>query len=212
MVPPDFVELVTPKPNVAADLAFPTFRLAKELGASPPQIAQELTARLGFGPQSLVATAAAVGPYVNFTVNASNLAAAVLDEVRRLGPRYGHDDLGAGRTVMVDYSSPNVAKRMHIGHIRSTIIGQALVNVLAALGYRTIGDNHLGDWGKSFGVLLVGLEREGYPEGDGEQLLVSLENTYASTSALASGDPAVDQAARDWSLHLEQGDPHARET
>jgi arginyl-tRNA synthetase len=210
MVPAESIELVTPKANVAADLAFPTFRLARERGAAPPEVARELAARLTFDPWSAIASATAAGPYVNLTLHAGNLAAAVLQEVRGLGPRYGHDDLGAGRTVVIDYSSPNVAKRMHIGHIRSTIIGQALVNVLGALGYRTIGDNHLGDWGKSFGVLLVGLEREGYPEGEGEDLLAAIEGVYARTSALAASAPAVDQAARDWSLRLEQGDPRAR--
>src|SRR5215218_5609377 len=155
------VELASPKPNVPADLAFPTFRLAKELGASPGQLAGQLLGRLRFGPDSLIGGATVAGPYVNFVVEPARFAAAVLDEVERLGDRYGHDDLGGDGTVVVDYSSPNVAKRMHVGHVRSTILGQALVNVMAALGYRTVGDNHLGDWGKTFGVLLLGAERDG---------------------------------------------------
>jgi arginyl-tRNA synthetase len=99
---------------------------------------------------------------------------------------------------------------MHVGHVRSTIIGQALVNILRALGYRTVGDNHLGDWGKTFGLLLLGLEREGYPTGEGEALMAALEDLYARTSGQATTDPATDQAARDWSLRLEQGNPAAR--
>jgi arginyl-tRNA synthetase len=113
--------------------------------------------------------------------------------------------------VVVDYSSPNVAKRMHVGHIRTTIIGQALVNILAALGYHVIRDNHLGDWGKSFGVLLAGIAHEGFPHGEGEQLLAGLEEVYARYSALAQRDAAIDQQARDWSLRLERGDVRARE-
>jgi arginyl-tRNA synthetase len=205
------VELSSPKSDVPADLAFPTFRLAKELGAPPGQVAGQLLSRLRFGPDSLVGGATVAGPYVNFVVRPARFAAAVLGEVERLGYRYGHDDLGGGRTVVIDYSSPNVAKRMHVGHVRSTIVGQALVNVMSALGYRTVGDNHLGDWGKTFGVLLLGAERDGYPEGDGDELLAALEALYARTSAGAAADPETDQAARAWSLRLERGDLTARE-
>jgi arginyl-tRNA synthetase len=205
------IELSSPKSDVPADLAFPTFRLAKELGVPPVQVAGQLLGRLRFGPDSLVGGATVAGPYVNFIVEPARFAAAVLGEVERLGDRYGHDDLGGGRTVVIDYSSPNVAKRMHVGHVRSTIIGQALVNLMSALGYRTVGDNHLGDWGKTFGVLLLGAERDGYPEGDGDALLAALEALYARTTAEAAADPATDEAARAWSLRLERGDPTARE-
>jgi arginyl-tRNA synthetase len=135
----------------------------------------------------------------------------VLEEVEQRGPRYGSDDLGAGKTVVIDYSSPNVAKRMHIGHIRSTIIGQSLVNIYRFLGYRVIGDNHLGDWGKQFGVIILAIVREGKPSGEGEQALAALEDLYSTYSALADKDTAIDEAARGWSLKLEQGDPQARE-
>jgi arginyl-tRNA synthetase len=211
MTSPGTVELVSPKPNVPADLSFPTFRLAKGLGVPPAQLAGQLLTRLRFGPDSLVAEATAAGPYINFVVEPDRFAAAVLSEVERLGDRYGQDDAGEGRTVMIDYSSPNVARRMHVGHVRSTIIGQALVNIISALGHRTVRDNHLGDWGKTFGVLLLGVEREGYPEGDGDELLAALEALYARTSAQAAEDPATDGAARAWSLRLERGDPVARE-
>ena len=150
-VPAASVELVTPKPTIPADLAFPTFRLARERGVPPSQLAQELAATLRFGPDSLVGTVAAAGPFLNFTLDPQRLAAATLDEVARLGPRYGHDDRGAGKTTVVEYSSPNMARRMHVGHVHSTIIGQDLANIVTALGYGTIGDNHIGDWGKNFG-------------------------------------------------------------
>jgi len=210
LVPEPAIELVAPKPNVGGDLAFPAFRAAKILHTPPPQVALDLAGRLRFEPGGLVGGATAAGPYVNVVVEPAAFAAAVLAEIERLGHRYGHDDLGAGQAVVIDYSSPNVAKRMHVGHVRSTIIGQAIVNILAALGYRTVGDNHLGDWGKTFGVLLLGIEREGEPGGEGEPLLAALEALYARTSALAATDPDLDQAARDWSLRLERGDPAAR--
>ncbi len=210
IVAEDDLDFATPNPHVSADLAFPLFRAAKRLGTPPPRLASDLAADLQPGPDLLLGTAVASGPYLNLSLNATRFAAEVLAEVERLGPRYGHDDLGAGQTVVVDYSAPNVAKRMHVGHIRSTIIGQAIVNILRALGYRTIGDNHIGDWGKSFGVLLTGIAHEGMPTGDGEPLLAALESLYAAYSSRAKEDPTLDAESRSWSLRLEQGDPTAR--
>jgi arginyl-tRNA synthetase len=210
LIRPELIEIVSPHPSIPADKTFPTFKAARESGEAPHAVAQALAAAMCVADGSLIGRVTADGPYLNFAVNPAPFAAEVLEEIERLGDRYGHDHLGAGRTVVIDYSSPNVAKRMHVGHIRSTIIGQALVNDMRALGYQTIGDNHLGDWGKSFGVLLFGIEREGDPQGEGEDLLAALEALYARTSALVAADQDLDQEARDWSLRLEQGDPVAR--
>jgi arginyl-tRNA synthetase len=210
-VPAALIEVTAPKPNIPADLAFPTFRAAKELGVPPPQLAQELAAAVRAEPGSLIGGSALAGPYVNFTLDAARLTAAVLEEIERLGPRYGHDDLGAGKTVIVEYSSPNVAKRMHVGHIRTTIIGQSLFNITAALGYHAISDNHLGDWGKQFGILLTAIQHEGRPEGEDEQALAKLEELYSTYTKIAKENPAIDDEARSWSLRLEQGDPLARD-
>lgn len=210
-VPAVLVELTAPKPNIPADLAFPAFRAAKELKLPPQQLAQELAEAVQFADDSLVGGVAAAGPFLNFTLRAGGLTAAVLEETQRLGQSYGHDDRGAGKTVVIDYSSPNVAKRMHIGHIRSTIIGQSLINIYRFLGYQVIGDNHLGDWGKQFGVIILAIVREGKPGGEGEQALAALEDLYSKYSALADKDPEIDEAARGWSLKLEQGDQQARE-
>lgn len=210
-VPASQIDLTAPKPNIPADLAFPAFRAAKELGVNPAQLAQELAAAIVPAPNGLLGGVAAAGPFLNFTINAEKLAQDVLGEVHRLGKRYGGDDLGAGATVLVEYSSPNVAKRMHVGHIRTTIIGQSLFNIIAALGYHTVSDNHLGDWGKQFGITLLAIEREGKPTGAGEDAVAELEVLYARYAALVKGDPALDEAARSWSLRLEQGDAQARE-
>jgi arginyl-tRNA synthetase len=204
------IELATPKANVPADLALPCFRAAKELQTNPAALAQELAAQLGFPPDSLIGGVAATGPFLNFTLHPQRLATAVLREVQELGPRYGSDDTGQGQTVVVDYSSPNIAKRMHVGHIRSTIIGQALVNIMRFLGYTVIGDNHLGDWGKQFGVLIAAIKRYGQPEAEGEELLAQLEELYSRYSNEMKDDAALDDAARRWSLALEQGDGEAR--
>jgi arginyl-tRNA synthetase len=215
----ELIELAQPKPNIPADLAFPAFRAAKELGVTPPQLAQQLAATIHVEPDTLVGGVAAAGPFLNFTLDTARLTSAVLEEVERLGSQYGGDDLGQNQPVVVEYSSPNIARRMHVGHIRSTIIGQAIHNILRFLGYHTIADNHLGDYGKQFGTLLAAIERFGKPEGEGEAVLAQIEALYTHYNKLIGSnedadDPdaeAADDDARAWSLKLEQRDPQARE-
>ncbi|HEU5087036.1 MAG TPA: arginine--tRNA ligase, partial [Roseiflexaceae bacterium] len=210
-VPAELVEVVAPKPNIPADLAFPAFRAAKAAGMAPPQLAQELAVAVTFGEEALVDGVAAAGPFLNFSLDPQRLTALVLAEIEQLGVRYGSDDLGAGQTIVVDYSSPNVAKTMHVGHIRSTIIGQALYNIFTFLGYRTIGDNHLGDWGTQFGMNIAAVLRWGKPDAEGEEAIAQIDRLYAEYNRLAKEDPALMDEARAWSLKLEQGDPTARE-
>jgi arginyl-tRNA synthetase len=219
LLPPEALELQEPKANVPADLALPCFRAAKMQGTAPQQLAQQLAAALHFSDASLVGGVEATGPFLNFTLKREALAQQVLGDVQQHGTRYGNDDLGQGETVVVEYSSPNIARRMHVGHIRSTIIGQAINNMLSFLGYHTIADNHLGDYGKQFGTLLAAIEKFGRPEGEGEAILANLEALYSRYNRLiGSGDEdfdadatAADDTARAWSLKLEQGDTTARE-
>lgn len=208
--PDELIELVTPKPNIPADLAFPAFRAAKQLNIAPPQLAQRIAAAVRLAPGSLVSGVTAAGPFVNFSIDPALLADAVLGEVERMGETYGGDDLGKQETIVIDYSSPNVAKRMHAGHIRTTIIGQSLVNILRRLGYHVIGDNHLGDWGKQFGAILAAVQHYGEPQGEGEEVLAGFEEIYTRYNNAMKDDPALDEEARAWSLRLEQGDPQAR--
>ncbi len=210
-IPEDLIDLQVPKPNIPADLAFPTFRAAKVLNMKPPELALELAATLEVPGDSLVGSIATSGPFLNFVLHPTRLAAAVLEEVLHMGERYGYDDQGNAQPVVIDYSSPNVAKRMHVGHIRSTIIGQALVNIFRALGYSVVGDNHIGDWGKQFGVVLAATARDGKPQGEGETALAQLEERYSRYSSEMEHNPDLNEAARQWSLRLEQGDPQARE-
>jgi len=210
-VPESLIEVTAPKPNIPADLAFPAFKAAKALRVAPPQIAQDLATAIDLPKDTLIDGVAAAGPFLNFTLNPTRLTAAVLQEIEELRPRYGSDDQGNGKTVVIDYSSPNVAKLMHIGHIRSTIIGQALYNIFGFLGYRVIGDNHLGDWGKQFGMNIAAIVKWGKPTGEGEEALAQLDKLYAQYVSMAKDDQALDDEARAWSLRLEQGDPTARE-
>ncbi len=208
-IPAAQIELATPKPNIPADLAFPAFRSAKEFGMAPPALAQQLAAAIHPAPDGLIGTIEAAGPFLNFTLNAQRLVAAVLDEVERLGDRYGSDDLGLGRTVVIDYSAPNIAKTMHVGHIRSTIIGQSLYNIFSFLGYRTIGDNHLGDWGTQFGMNIAAILRWGKPDATGEEAIAQIDRIYAEFNRLAKEDAKQRAEAESWVLRLADGDPEA---
>lgn len=210
-VPDAAVELTAPKPNIPADLAFPAFKAAKQLGTPPPQLAASLASAIQPAADTLIGAVAAAGPFLNFSLDAAGLANAVLEEVEELGPRYGSDDVGGNKTVVIDYSSPNVAKLMHVGHIRSTIIGQSLYNIFKFLGYNVVGDNHLGDWGKQFGMNIAAIVRWGRPDGEGEEALAQIDKLYAQYANMAKTDPALDDEARAWSLKLEQGDPIARD-
>ncbi|MCX6016261.1 MAG: arginine--tRNA ligase [Chloroflexales bacterium] len=205
------IELVAPKPNIPADLAFPTFKAARDRQIPPPQLATELASQISFGGDSLLATATAAGPFLNFSINAPNYVASVLADVARLGNRYGSDDLGANKRIVIDYSSVNIAKLMHVGHIRSTIIGQALYNIFKFLGYTVIGDNHLGDYGKQFGMNIAAIVKWGKPSGHDEEALAQLDKLYAQYSREAKEDESLHDAARMWSLKLEQGDATATE-
>jgi arginyl-tRNA synthetase len=228
LVPPALIELTTPKPNIPADLAFPAHRAAKERGIAPPLLAAELAAAIRPGEGSLIGAVAAAGPFLNFSMHPQRLATAVLREIGARGERYGHQDDGVGKRIVIDYSAPNIARRMHVGHIRSTIIGQTLVNIFRGLGYTVIGDNHLGDWGTQFGTVIGSIMRYGKPEGQGEAAIEQLEALYArynnelkaqvalKEQYAAEGnpppalDPDLEAEARRWSLALEQGDPEAR--
>jgi len=206
---PSSIDLVSPPAHVNADLTLPTFSLAATMRINPVECATRLRDLIVSAPPPLVGRVEATGPYLNFQVAPVGYTWAVLDDVARLGDSYGDDaTIGAGRTAVVDYSSPNVAKRMHVGHIRSTIIGHAIVRILAALGWHTVGINHLGDWGKSFGVLCAAIEEAGFPSDD-EDVLAQLEALYAGYASRMVENAALDEAARSWSLRLEHADPVA---
>jgi len=157
----------------------------------------------------IVAKIEIAGPgFINFFLSEETLAGE-LEKVLREGNNYGSSNLGEGKTVVVDYSSPNIAKRFGIGHLRSTVIGQALYNLYQALGYKVIGDNHLGDWGTQFGVLLAQIEDSGLKTQD--LTLDKLEELYVDFHKKAEADPKLWDGARAWFKKLEEGDSAAKE-
>jgi arginyl-tRNA synthetase len=197
----------TPSPDLG-DFAFPCYKLAKKLKKAPPAIAAELAAKLGSG-LDLIVRAQAAGPYLNLFVHRTKFAAAVLGEVAARGPDYGRSAEGAGRVVALDYSSPNIAKPFHVGHLRSTIIGGALYRLFGALGYRPTGINHLGDWGTQFGKLIVAIRRWG-SSADLDDLM-ALNRLYVKYHQEEEAHPELTDEARDWFRRQEAGDREAME-
>jgi len=200
----DQIRLETPRDAALGDLAFPCFQLAKLRKAPPPRIAAELAAALA-GELTDVAVAAA-GPYLNFTVERGALARAVLGAIAEQGARYGGSDEGRGQTIVIDLSSPNIAKPMHVGHLRSTIIGAAVQRLHAALGYRTVGINHIGDWGSQFGKLVAAIERWGGEVDLEAEPIRALLALYVRYHEEEPRDPSLAARAQEAFRELESGE------
>jgi arginyl-tRNA synthetase len=197
-----------PEPEMG-DYAFPCFTLAKAWKQAPQQIASRLADAVVV--QKPIVSVQAHGPYVNFTLADDILSQDVIEGILAAGDAYGSGDEGRGHRVVVDYSSPNIAKELLFHHIRSTMIGHALIQILRARGYTVVSDNHLGDWGTPFGMLIAAYERFGWDDQAGVEDIVQLNALYVRASAEAKVDPAFAQAGRQWFQRLEAGDRIARE-
>lgn len=195
-------------PMTGADLAIPCFPLAAGMQASPTEIAQRLASTVQLG--GVLESVRAQGGYLNFTFNRAVYGPSVMADVARLGDHYGSQTLGGGQAVVIDYSSPNIAKPMSVGHLRSTIIGAALYQLAAFVGYRPIGINHIADWGTQFGSLLYAftewVDQEEYRRAPVQELL----RLYVKFNEEVERDPELRDHAREWSRKLEEGDPIAR--
>ena len=198
----------TPPNSEMGDYAVPCFALARKLRKSPAVIAAELAAKIE--PNEYLTKIVNTGPYLNFFVNKSRFAEEMLKQVTEEGQRYGASDVGAGKTVIIDFSHPNIAKPFGIHHLRSTVIGNALRNIYRALGYTAVGVNHLGDWGTQFGKLLAAWNRWGEGELTEDISISTLLELYVRIHEEIENDPAVEDEARAWFRRLEQGDPEAR--
>jgi arginyl-tRNA synthetase len=200
--------VTVPPPDLPADLAVPCFPLAARLRKSPPAIAADLAGTVQ--TDGLLAAVRADGGYLNFVLDRAAFASGVMDEIARFGERYGSGDQGTGRTVVIDYSAPNIARPMSVGHLRSTVIGDAIYKLYAFNGYRSIGDNHLGDWGTQFGSLLYAFQHWVNRDAYARDPIGELLRIYIKFDAEAREAPELRERAREWSLKLEQGDPEAR--
>ncbi len=194
---------VKPADPAHGDLSFATFPLAKALRKAPPAIAAELAQAVRVQGLEVAAT----GPYVNARFSAEPFTGEVLAQARTEGGAYGGSTSGAGRTVVIDYSSPNIAKPIAFHHIRSTVIGHALANLHRAHGWHVEGINYLGDWGKQFGLVAVGFEEYGDPAR--KHQVSHLVDVYVKANARAEKEPAFDERARDFFRRMELGDAQA---
>ncbi len=191
------------------DYAFPTFRLAKEFKKSPNLIAQELASK--FTEDENFEKVENAGPYVNFFLNKGKLVETVLEEIKVKRDEYGSSNIGQGKTVIVEFSSPNIAKPFHIGHIRTTVIGNSLNKIYKFLGYDTVAINHLGDYGTQFGMLISAYKKWGDKEVIEADPINELLKLYVRFNSEAEEDPALREEARYWFKELEDGNEEAVE-
>jgi arginyl-tRNA synthetase len=198
--------LENPKSAVHGDVAFPAFSLAKILRKAPNIIASELSAKITADDFEKIEV---VGPYINFFMNKKKVSAKVLQQILSQKTHFGDFNEGDGRNIVIDMSSPNIAKPFSIGHLRSTVIGDSLANIFAKLGYNPVRINHLGDWGKQFGMLITAYKKWGSEKAIKAHPIDELLKLYVRINAEAKANPALDEEARKWFLKLERGDQEA---
>jgi arginyl-tRNA synthetase len=199
-----FLEI--PPEREMGDYAFPCFRLAKALRAAPPMIASRLQAAID-APS--VARLSCVGGYLNFFLNRENFAKETLQAVIDAGEKWGASQEGTGKTICLDYSSINIAKRFHIGHLSTTMIGHSLKRIFDFMGYTTVGINHLGDWGTQFGKMIAAYKNWGSEKEIEESGVQALVDLYVRFHEEAEKDPSLEDAGRAWFKKIEDGDPEA---
>lgn len=200
--------LEQPKSSDLGDIAFPAFSLAKVERKAPQAIAADIAEKID---PSHFEKVVATGPYVNFFLNKAKISDQVIKEVIKEGADYGQQNEGQGGNITIDLSSPNIAKPFSVGHLRSTVIGDALSNIFRKMGYNTIKINHLGDWGKQFGLLMVAYKKWGNKEAVEANPIDELLQLYVRINAEIENDPALDEEGRLWFKKLEDGDPEATE-
>ena len=200
--------LEQPKSSDLGDIAFPAFSLAKIERKAPQAIATDIAEKIDASHfEKVVAT----GPYVNFFLDKSQISDQVIKSVIQAGADYGQQEEGQGANVTIDLSSPNIAKPFSVGHLRSTVIGDAISNIYKKMGYNTIKINHLGDWGKQFGLLMVAYKKWGSQEAVEANPIDELLKLYVRINAEIENDPSLDEEGRLWFKKLEDGDPEATE-
>ena len=197
--------LEVPPDRAMGDFAFPCFRLSKTLRKGPPMIAQAVLTALGADEWTRAEVA---GGYLNFFLNQEKYAVSLLGQIDE---NYGRSDKGAGKTVCLDYSSINIAKRFHIGHLSTTMLGHSLKRIYEYLGWRAVGINHLGDWGTQFGKMICAYKRWGNKEEVEKGGVDAMTALYVRFHQEAETNPALEDEGRAWFKKIEDGDPEAVE-
>ncbi|WP_077616374.1 arginine--tRNA ligase [Caenibacillus caldisaponilyticus] len=197
-----------PKIEAHGDLAFPCFQLAKTYRKAPQLIAQEAAERLADAAFEKIE---ANGPYINAFINRKEAYQTVLNEVLEKREAFGAHDFGKGKTIVYDLSSPNIAKPFSMGHLRSTVIGNAIANISEKCGYDTVRINYIGDWGTQFGKLIAAYKKWGDEAAVRKEPIRTLFKLYTRFHEEAEKDPALNDEGRLWFKKLESGDAEARE-
>lgn len=200
----EYIEM--PSDNNMGDYAFPCFRLAKTMKKSPQIIANELKDGISLGNE--FEKVEVINGYINFFVNNKKLVENVLEEVEEKRENYGSSEIGEGKNIVIDYSSPNIAKPFHIGHLRTTILGNSLYKMYKFLNYNCVGINHLGDWGTQFAKLIEGYKRWGTEYDIESNPIEELTKIYIRINDLCKEDESVLEQCRDNFKKLEDGDEY----
>ncbi len=199
--------LSVPPAHIPGDFALEVFDLAKKLGEKPNVLAKKIADGINAHDMVLVRDASVAGAFVNVEAQKETLYRDILAKVLELGDRYGESNVNAGKIAIVDYSGPNIAKPIGVGHLRSTIIGEALANLYHETGYSVVRDNHLGDWGTQFGSLIYAYKQWGDEKKIEENPIRELKDLYVRFHQLAEEHPEVKDNARELFTRLEQKDP-----
>ena len=206
------INIEVPKDTNNGDFAFPCFILAKELRKSPVMIANDLqeSIRESIKENNVdeISEVNAVNGFLNFKLNQNKIAEEVIKSFDKMQDKFGSEIQENPKNVVIDYSSPNIAKPFHIGHLRSTVIGGALYNIYKYLGYNVTGINHLGDYGTQFGKLIEGYKLWGSEYKIEEKPIDSLTEIYVRINNLCKEDESVLEACRDNFKKLEDGDKY----
>ena len=200
--------LEIPPDTAMGDYAFPCFKLSKALRKSPMMIADALAARIR---ADFLGKVESVKGYLNFFIDRATYAEKVVGLALEQGERYGADDSGVGKTVVMDYSSINIAKRFHIGHLSTTMIGNSLYRLHKFFGWNAVGVNHLGDWGTQFGKMIAAYKRWGDHDTVAAGGVDEMVKLYVRFNAEAKDNEALNDEGRMWFKRIEDGDPEALE-
>lgn len=201
------VELSEPPAHVPQDFALGVFDVAKKIGEKPNEAAKKIADHLNSHKIESVSEAIAFGPFVNIEAKRDLLYGRILTNILELSERYGESNVNSNKTAVIDYSSPNIAKPIGIGHLRSTIIGESLGKIYEATGYSVVRDNHLGDWGTQFGTLIAAYKRWGDEKKIAADPIGELKNLYVRFSGEVKENPEMQDEAREYFARLEKRDP-----
>ena len=205
------ISIETPPDPKMGHMAFPCFRLAKSMKKAPPVIAQELVAKIEENRPAWLGEARATGPYLNFFLDRTTFAQDVIREVLEKGGAFGARGQGNGKKVVIDYSSPNIAKPFHVGHLGSTIIGLSIDRTYRFLGYKVTSVNHLGDWGTQFGKVITAYLKWGNRDDIEKTGMDGLVSLYVRFHEEADKDDSLNDEARSWVVRLADGDKEGLE-